>query len=39
MRFGLKLQAIEGLKKLMFSIGFQMLKIWYFQMALNTCEM
>ena len=26
------------LNNLVFSIGFQMLKIWLFQMALNACE-
>ena len=29
----------EGLNNLDFSIRFQMLKIYYFEMALNTCEM
>ena len=37
--FGLKLQVKGGLSKLSFSIGFPMLKIKFFQMALNTCEM
>ena len=39
MRFGLKLQAKGGLNNLDFSIRFQKLKIYYFEMALNTCEM
>ena len=39
MCFGLKLQAKRGLKNLDFSIRFQLLKIYYFEMALNTCEM
>ena len=33
------MQAKEGLNNLIFPIGFQMLKIYYFQMALNTSEM
>ena len=37
--FGLKLLAKGGLNNLIFSICFQMLKIYYFEMALNTCEM
>ena len=37
--FGLKLEVKGGLKNLIFSIGFHMLKIWFFQMALNACEM
>ena len=37
--FGLKLQAKRGLNNLIFSVGFQMLKIQYFQMALSTYEM
>ena len=37
--FGLKLQVRGGLNNLIFSIGFQMLKILFFQVALNTCEM
>ena len=32
------LQTKGGLKNIIFSIGFQMLKIQYFQMALNTSE-
>ena len=39
MCFRLKLQAKRGLNNLDFSIRFQMLKIYYFEMALNTCEM
>ena len=39
MCFGLKLQAKGGMNNLDFSIRFQMLKIYYFEMALNTCEM
>ena len=39
MCFGFKLQAKGGLNNLDFSIRFQMLKIYYFEMALNTCEM
>ena len=38
MCFGLKLLAKGRLSNLDFSIGFQMLKIYYFEMALNTCE-
>ena len=33
------MQVKEGLNNLIFSIGFQMLKTWFFQMFLNTCEM
>ena len=33
------MQAKEGLNNLIFSIGFQMLKIWFIQMPLKTCEM
>ena len=39
MCFGLKLQAKGKLNNLIFSIGFQMLEIQYFQKAMNTCEM
>ena len=39
MCFGLNLQAKGGLNNLIFSIGFQILKIHYFQMALKTSEM
>ena len=28
----------KGLNNLIFSTGFQMLKIWFFEMDLNTCE-
>ena len=37
--FGLGLQVEGRLNSLIFSIGFQMTKIWCFQMALNTREM
>ena len=39
MCFGLKLQAKGGLNNLDFSICFQMLKIYDFEIAFNTCEM
>ena len=38
MCFGLKLQAKVGLNNLDFSIRFQMLKIYYFEMALNSAK-
>ena len=34
-----KLQEKGGSNNLIFSIGFQMLKIYFFQISLNTCEM
>ena len=36
--FALKMQLKVGLNNLMFSIGFQMFKTWFFQMVLNTRE-
>ena len=39
MCFGLKLQAKGGLNNLDFSICFQMLKIYDFEISFNICEM